>query len=273
MPNVQSIIRSQLGTLYGGDSKAPHMQSLRKLRWEGLTFNIFVNIVSLLFILIIFQGDTQVMSEATKTKSDHSLLLKDTSGLMEQKSVRATFRISPEFIEALSILSGRLGLKQKSLFDYLLEDSDALIAIARSKPQENSRKKERIQKTFVISKKSLSSLEKLLDEVEASRDDLVEYAIQRLLPILLKERSQQKKREAVLSQIAQHFEHSVELMRRIEKSVGKDDPLCEYFAAVIQAFRDAFNKMENLVQQGKRISKLRLEKFELQYQRNESGPS
>ncbi|RLB91621.1 MAG: hypothetical protein DRH50_10810 [Deltaproteobacteria bacterium] len=202
------------------------------------------------------------MSESTKSKSNRSLLLKDASELMEQKSVRATFRISPEFIEALSILSGRLGLKQKSLFDYLLEDSDSLIAIARSNPRKNIEKKSRIQKTFVISKKSLSSLEKLLSAVEASRDDLVEYAIQRLLPILLKERNQQKKRETVLSEIAQHFEHSIELMRKIEKSVGKDDPLYEYYLAIIEAYRDAFDKMENLVQQGKRILKLRMEKFE-----------
>jgi len=202
------------------------------------------------------------VSENTKSRSNRSLLLKDASELMEQKSVRATFRISPEFIEALSILSGRLGLKQKSLFDYLLEDSDSLIAIARSNPRKNVEKKNRIQKTFVISKKSLSSLEKLLSGVEASRDDLVEYAIQRLLPILLKERNQQKKRETALSEIAQHFEHSIELMRKIEKSVGKDDPLYEYYLTIIEAYRDAFDKMENLVQQGKRISKLRMEKFE-----------
>jgi len=190
------------------------------------------------------------MSESTKSKSNRSLLLKDASELMEQKSVRATFRISPEFIEALSILSGRLGLKQKSLFDYLLEDSDSLIAIARSNPRKNIEKKSRIQKTFVISKKSLSSLEKLLSAVEASRDDLVEYAIQRLLPILLKERNQQKKRETVLSEIAQHFEHSIELMRKIEKSVGKDDPLYEYYLAIIEAYRDAFDKMETWYNKG-----------------------
>ncbi len=203
------------------------------------------------------------MSENTKSRSNRSLLLKDASELMEQKSVRATFRISPEFIEALSILSGRLGLKQKSLFDYLLEDSDSLIAIARSNPRENVEKKSRIQKTFVISKKSLSSLENLLSEVGASRDDLVEYAIQRLLPILLKERSQQKNREMALVQIAQHFEQSQELMHEIAKSIGKDDPLYEYFWEVIEVYRNAFDKMKNLVQQGKRISKLRMEKFEL----------
>ncbi len=204
------------------------------------------------------------MSESTKERKNRSLLLKDTSGLMEQKSVRATFRISPEFIEALSILSDRLGLKQKSLFDYLLEDSDSLIAIARSNPRENVEKKSRIQKTFVISKKSLSSLENLLSKVEASRDDLVEYAIQRLLPILLKERSQQKNREMALAQIAQHFEQSQELVHEIAKSIGKDDPLYEYFGEVIETYRDTFEKMENLVQQGKRILKLRMEKFELE---------
>jgi len=150
------------------------------------------------------------------------------------------------------------------LFDYLLEDSDSLIAIARSNPRENVEKKSRIQKTFVISKKSLSSLENLLSKVEASRDDLVEYAIQRLLPILLKERSQHKNREMALSQIAQHFEQSQELMHEIAKSIGKDDPLYEYFWEVIETYRDAFEKMENLVQQGKRISKLRMEKFELE---------
>jgi len=204
------------------------------------------------------------MFENTKSRNNRSLLLKDASELMEQKSVRATFRISPEFIEALSILSDRLGLKQKSLFDYLLEDSDSLIAIARSNPRENVEKKSRIQKTFVISKKSLSSLENLLSKVEASRDDLVEYAIQRLLPILLKERSQQKNREMALAQIAQHFEQSQELVHEIAKSIGKDDPLYEYFGEVIETYRDAFEKMENLVQQGKRILKLRMEKFELE---------
>ena len=212
------------------------------------------------------------MSESTKAIDTRSLLLKDTSDLMEQKSVRATFRISPEFIEALRILSGRLGLKQKSLFDYLLADSDALIAIARSNPQENLEKKRRVQKTFVISKKSLSSLEKLLNEVEASRDDLVEFAIQRLLPILIKERNQQKKREMALFRIAKHFEHSVELMSEIEGSVGREDPIYEYLRVVIDSYRNALGNMDNLVQQGKRISKLRMEKFELQQQGIDMDP-
>ncbi|HDI58762.1 MAG TPA: hypothetical protein ENF48_00140 [Desulfobacteraceae bacterium] len=203
------------------------------------------------------------MSGSAKRKSRPSLLLRNASDLMKHKSVRATFQISPESIEALSFLSTQLGLKQKSLFDHLLEDTDSLLAIARSNPKRNIDKKSRIQKTFVISQKSLSSLEKILSEVDASRDDLVEFAIRRLLPILAKERNQQKKRENTLAKIEKHFEHSIELLVEIEKTVGKNDPLYDFYAAVIKTYRNAFDKMEDLVEKGKRISKLELSKFEL----------
>ena len=214
-------------------------------------------------MLINSYGETQEMSESSKTKSRPSLLLKNASDLMKHKSVRATFRISPEFIEALSFLSTQLGLKQKSLFDHLLEDTDSLLAIAHSNPRKNIENNSRVQKTFVISQKSLSSLENVINEVEASRDDLVEFAIRRLLPILAKERNQQKKRENALTKIAQHFEHSIELLAEIERTVGKNDPLCEFYAAVIETYRKVFDNMEDLVEKGKRISELELSKFEL----------
>jgi hypothetical protein len=203
------------------------------------------------------------MLENAKTKNKSSLLLKNASDLMKHKSIRATFRISPEFIEALSFLSAQLGLKQKSLFDHLLEDTDSLLAIVHSNPQKNIENKRRIQKTFVLSQKSLSSLDNVLNQVEASRDDLVEFAIRRLLPILTKERDLQRKRENALSKIAEHFEHSNQLLAEIEKMMGKNDPLCKSYAAVIEAYRKAFDSMEDLVEKGKRISKLELSKFEL----------
>ena len=198
-----------------------------------------------------------------KARLGSSLLLRNASDLMERQSVRATFRLSSEFIEALSILSNQLGLKQKSLFDHLLEDTASLLEIARSNPKENAEKKNRVQKTFVISKKSLSSLDNVLKEVEASRDDLVEFAIQRLSPILLEERKQQIKREDALSKIEAHFDQSIELLSEIEKAVGKNDPLCKIFATVIGTYQNAFGNMENLVETGKRISKLQMERFQL----------
>lgn len=192
----------------------------------------------------------------------NSLLLSNVSDLMGHQSVRATFRLQTEFIEVLTIVSSQLGLKQKSLFDHLLEDTESLMAIALSKPHQNVEKKGRIRKTYVISKKSLSSLEKASKEVDASRDDLVEYAIQRLLPILWKERTQQKKREDTLCKIAAFFDQSHELLKEIEKSVGKDDPLHKFFAAAVGTCRSALKDMEKLVKKGKRISNLQMEKFQ-----------
>jgi hypothetical protein len=46
--------------------------------------------------------------------------------LLGKKSVKATFRLRSEVISILSILSTQLGIKQKSLFDYMMEDENAL---------------------------------------------------------------------------------------------------------------------------------------------------
>ena len=64
------------------------------------------------------------------------MLLSNVSDLMGHQSVRATFRLSARFIEALSIVSSQLGLKHKSLFDHPLEDTESLMAIARSQPHQ-----------------------------------------------------------------------------------------------------------------------------------------
>ncbi len=121
-----------------------------------------------------------IMTQNNMDKMDSKLLLQNTSDLIKRQSVRATFRLSVEFIEALSILSTQLGIKQKSLFDHLLEDTESLHAIAGKAHPDNLERKTRIQKTFVISRKSLSTLNAVSKEYAASRDDLVEYSIQRL---------------------------------------------------------------------------------------------
>ena len=46
-----------------------------------------------------------------------------TSDLRGRQSVRATFKLSEGCIEAISIVAAHLGIKQKSLFDHLVEDA------------------------------------------------------------------------------------------------------------------------------------------------------
>lgn len=193
--------------------------------------------------------------------TDVSLLLTDASDLMGKKSVRTTFKLSAEFIEAISILSSQLGIKQKSLFDHLMEDKESLRVIASRMDSGMKRRKSRVQKTFVISKKSLLSLDSVSKKFSASRDDIVEYSIQRLLPILAAEQQKQKTRETVLAKISEHFNLATELMGDIETSLGKDDPIYSLFAAVFKTFEDTYSDMEKFVDQGKRITAFPMEKL------------
>jgi hypothetical protein len=61
---------------------------------------------------------------------------------------------------------------------------------------------ERIQKTFVISRRSLSFLDRLASTHNAPRDALVGYSIRRLLPIIASERKKHEKRKKLLAEIS-----------------------------------------------------------------------
>lgn len=69
------------------------------------------------------------------------------------------------------LLTAQLGIKQKSLFDYLMEDTDALHAVAASRPTEAAIEEQRIQKTFVVSQQSLAVLDTVAKRAAASRNE------------------------------------------------------------------------------------------------------
>ena len=128
------------------------------------------------------------------------------SALRSRQSVRATFKLTPQSIEAISIVSVHLGIKQKSLFDHLIEDRQALNAIAMEIDSDDMASKQRIQKTYVISRKSLFSLDKISKEFNTPRDVLVEYSIQRLLPVISIEKEKHKRRIEIFTELSEHFE-------------------------------------------------------------------
>ena len=202
------------------------------------------------------------MDEAdTKSNMDFSLLLTNVSDLMGKKSVRVTLKLSAEFIEAVTVLSAQLGIKQKSLFDHLMEDMDTLRAIARRMERNRHNQKDRIQKTFVISKKSLLSLEAVSKKFAASRNDIVECSIKRLFPILAVERQKQKKREEAFAKIAAHFIQTTELLDEVRQLMGKDDRLYTSLEDVFTSYETVFNTIEDFVAKGKRITAFPMEKL------------
>ena len=186
-------------------------------------------------------------------RKDLSLSKALTSELKERQSVRATFRLSEGCIDAISIVATQMGIKQKSLFDHLAGDMDSLKSIAREIKQMKIKKHGRIQKTFVISRKSLSSLDEISNMFNASRDMLVEHSIQRLLPIISRERSKHETRKEFLVKIKKHFKQGETILNDIKKQLGDDDPIIKKFAMIISSYEIARDNMEAFIDRSRDI--------------------
>jgi hypothetical protein len=218
---------------------------------------------SLLIIYNYYNNDSGAVAKVTNNKSsDPSFALTDVADLLKKQSVRATFKVSPEFIQMFRSLAAVLQIKQKSLFDLLLEDEQSLHAVAKTIKPDRLAKDGRIQKAYSVSKKSLLLLEAVSKRFGISRDDLLEGSIRRLLPIIAKERARQDKRERAYAMLGAHLDQTTELLNNVKRLVGKDDPIFESIQAVVSAIQNACIDIEKWVAKGRRITELPMEKYQ-----------
>ncbi len=173
--------------------------------------------------------------------------------LRGRQSVRATFKLSARAIEAMSIVSVHLGIKQKSLFDHLIEDAQTLSHIAREIESEKFRTLSRIQKTFVISRRTLSCLDEISKRFQAPRDALVEYSIQRLLPVIDQERERHRRRKEILNDMNAHLADGLKILKKSKSLLGADDPVFIRLASAIKGLVNAQNHVNVFVEKGEII--------------------
>ena len=182
-----------------------------------------------------------------------------TDDLRGRQSVRATFRLSEACINAISILATQLGIKQKSVFDHLLEDAQVLKNMALELEDTEFNRNESIQKTFVISRRSLSFLDTIASKHNTPRDALVEYSIRRLLPIIANERKKHEKRKKMLDEIANHFTEGEALLSKTEELLGPDDPISNKLQTVMSTYQHAFDEIVGIIEKGKSIEEFQLD--------------
>ena len=176
---------------------------------------------------------------AHKNNRSGSLTFITSSGLRGRQSVRATFKLSSGCIEAISIVAAQLGIKQKSLFDHLAQDSDSLNAIAREVQNARVKAENRVQKTYVISRQSLSLLDEISRAFNAPRDALVEFSVRRLLPVIDNEQKKYEQRKAAFSGIQRHFDQGRRLLDEMVNELGEDDPVVDKLASVMETYAGA----------------------------------
>jgi hypothetical protein len=176
--------------------------------------------------------------------------------LRGRQSVRATFKLTAKAIETMSAVSIHLGIKQKSLFDHLVDDIKALEVIAREVQTTKFDEPSRVQKTFVLSRRTLNSLELASVNFQTPRDALVEYSIQRLMPVITKEKEKHQKRKTLLSRINGFLESGEQIMKEAREWLGEEDPVFDELARAMTVLLNARDDIAAFIDKGKIIERL-----------------
>lgn len=199
------------------------------------------------------------MEQDDNKKPSTGLFRSSTADLKGRQSVRATFRLSEAAIDAIAILATQLGIKQKSLFDHLAEDIRTLEQVARSFSDSGFRLGRRVQKTFVMSRRSLVSLEQIATSFDTPRDALVEFSIQRLAPLIQREKEKHEKRKALFQKVRAHLKRERELLREAQEELGGDDPLIDWLVPALAAQETAARHIEAFLEKSRIIESFDLE--------------
>ena len=193
------------------------------------------------------------MVERKRGSLEQGIVAPSLSELRGRQSVRATFKLSGKAIEAISIAAAHMGIKQKSLFDHLIDDVELLAVVAREIESKRFLMLKRVQKTFVLSRRTLCSLEEVSKDSNTPRDALVEYSIARLLPVIEEERKKHEKRKKILMEIGKYLEQGEEISEKADKALGEEDMLSEKLKGAVCTLRGVYETMASFVERGKVI--------------------
>jgi len=195
-------------------------------------------------------------------------------GLQGKQSVRATFRLPDHTINLLTTVAFQLGLKQKSLFDQLIEDAEILKEITERVLQHDTQKDltQRRQKTYVLNRKSLQIINKLSQEMNISRDFIVEISIQRLLPVLTAEQEKHKNRSLVYKELKRYVGQGRKLLEQAEHLLGEGDEVFEMIKKSNDINERNINTLRSIIEKSKAMENLE-EMNALQNNQNEFSGS
>lgn len=194
------------------------------------------------------------MAHKRKTFIQLEFSEESAADLLGKQSVRTTFKLSERAIEALSILARQLGIKQKSLFDSLAEDTQALQMIAEGF-EEFGHRKSRVSKTYVISRRTLDNLERVSMQYNTPRDALVEYSIERILPLLAREKEKHHRRKIINEQIKNYLEGGMALLSEAEANLGEDDPVFQEILTMMRSVQNCSQSVDLCLLKGEKIEK------------------
>lgn len=175
--------------------------------------------------------------------------------LRGKQSVRATFKLSQKAIDAIGLVAIHMGIKQKSLFDHIIEDMDALDSLAKTIQIRQFKKIPRKQKTFVLSRKTIDALGSISLAYGTPRDALVEYSVKKLESIISAEKLRHEERKILQKNAIDHFNQGRLLYKKATGILGKDDPFCRRLAKAVLACQKTEEELSEFIEKSKVLEK------------------
>jgi hypothetical protein len=171
--------------------------------------------------------------------------------LRGKQSVRATFKISQKAIDAIGLVAVHMGIKQKSLFDHIIEDLEALDTLAQTIQIRQFRQIQRKQKTYVLSRKTIDALEAISETYGMPRDALVEYSVQKLESIISSEKLKHEERKILKKEMAAYFDRGRIFYEKAVRVLGEDDPFCRRIEKALLACRKTEEDIHEFLEKSK----------------------
>jgi hypothetical protein len=144
-----------------------------------------------------------------------------------------------------------MGIKQKSLFDHIIEDLDALDNLAQNIQIRQFKKIPRKQKTFVLSRKTIEALAAISETYGMPRDALVEYSVKKLESIISAEKLRHKERKLLQGNVLEHFNKGRLLYKKAVDILGKDDPFCRRIEKAVFACQKTEEELIEFIEKSK----------------------
>lgn len=170
--------------------------------------------------------------------------------LKGMQSVRATFTLPNHTINLLSAVANQLGVKQKSIFDHLVEDKETLDQIADEAQNYQPKRHKRKQKTFVLSRNCLSALDTFAREYRLPRDVLVEFSIKQLHPVIAQEKKRHENRKTLLNEMENFRKLGSQFMDNARSLVGDDD-IVQKLEGFFSQYDKSMEELKFTIEKGK----------------------
>lgn len=175
-----------------------------------------------------------------------------TASLRGKQSVRTTFKLSERSIQALSILACQLGIKQKSLFDHLIDDVSSLRAVAKEF-EEYRQEETRVAKTYVVSRRTLENLEKFSKNFATPRDAIIEFSIERIIPLIAEEKIKHARRKKMHLHMSSLMEMGKQILTDADEYFDGDDPVFNKYLHAMKVLNNSCRDVDQFLVRSQRV--------------------